>query len=140
MSTGIRVAHIEDKRGKILATIIPHEHVADGIEFLTPSESSIQLGCMHRPRGYVIEPHIHLPVKRQIDTTSEVLFIRSGYLRVDFYDDYKVYVAHRYLGAGDVVLLCAGGHGFKILRDCDIVEVKQGPYVEGKDKEKFTPC
>ena len=30
-----------------------------------------------------------------------------------------------------------GGHGFKILKDAQMIEVKQGPYQNIKDKKKF---
>ena len=30
-----------------------------------------------------------------------------------------------------------GGHGFKVLKTAQMIEVKQGPYISIKDKEKF---
>ena len=34
-----------------------------------------------------------------------------------------------------IIILFQGGHGFKILEKTNIIEIKQGPYVEGKDKK-----
>lgn len=121
----------------VLAIILRRTFQRDGIEFLTPSNFSQQLGYMKRPRGYVIEPHVHCPVKREVHYTKEVLFIRSGRLRVDFYDDEATYIKSTLLEAGDVILLAYGGHGFEMLEECEIIEVKQGPYAGDADKRRF---
>ena len=121
----------------LLAIIIKHNHVQSGIGFFTPDEFSQQLGYMSRPKGYVIEPHIHKHMERKVILTQEVLLIKSGRLRVDFYDEEQNYVDDRILSKGDVILLAAGGHGFEILEDAEIIEIKQGPYVAEDDKIRF---
>jgi len=92
---------------------------------------------MNRPQGYVIRPHLHNPVNRQVQFTKEVLFIKSGRVRVDFYDDDQNYLESRVLKNGDVVLLAFGGHGFEMIEDSEIIEVKQGPYAGEADKTRF---
>ena len=92
---------------------------------------------MNRPAGYVIDPHIHNPVVREVHFTNEVLIIRSGQVRVDFYSDEQKYLESRKLGTGDIILLIRGGHGFVMLENSEIVEVKQGPYAGDKDKTRF---
>ena len=34
-------------------------------------------------------------------------------------------------------MLSSGGHGFKVLKDVEMIEVKQGPYSISNDKVKF---
>lgn len=123
--------------GQMLALILRAGYRADGIKFFTPDDFSQQLGYMNRPRGYVIPPHVHNPVKREVHFTKEVLFLRSGSVRVDFYDDDQKYLESRILYQGDVVLLAFGGHGFEMLEDSEIIEVKQGPYCGDADKTRF---
>jgi hypothetical protein len=123
--------------GRMLALILRANYQADGIKFFTPNEFSQQLGYMNRPRGYVIPPHVHNPVAREVHFTKEVLFIKSGVVRVDFYDDTQDYLESRVLNQGDVVLLAFGGHGFEMLADSEIIEVKQGPYAGDTDKTRF---
>jgi len=41
------------------------------------------------------------------------------------------------LNAGDVILLASGGHGFKVLDEVEMIEVKQGPYSGEADKTRF---
>lgn len=123
--------------GYVLAVILGAQFKANGIHFFTPNEFSQQLAYMNRPAGHVVQPHVHNPVKREVEYTKEVLFIRSGRLRMDLYDDQQKYLESRMLGAGDVVLLVRGGHGFEMLEDCEIIEVKQGPYAGDKDKTRF---
>jgi len=126
-------------KGRLLALILRAGHRGDGIEFFTPSDFSQQLGYMNRPRGYVIPPHVHNPVERSVHYTKEVLFIRSGRLRVDFYDDNQSYLESRILEGGDVILLAYGGHGFEMLEQTEMIEVKQGPYAGDADKTRFDP-
>ncbi len=120
-----------------LAVILRHSFNKEGIEFITPSTYSQQLGYMNRPAGYVIQPHVHNAVPREVQFTKEVLFIKSGKVRVDFYDDDQKYLESRILNKGDVILLAFGGHGFEMLESSEIIEVKQGPYAGEADKTRF---
>lgn len=122
-----------------LALILRRSFSANGIEFFTPDYFSQQLGYMNHPKGYIIEPHVHNPVAREVHFTKEVLFIRSGKVRVDFYDDDQSYLESRVLHQGDVILLAFGGHGFEMLEPTEIIEVKQGPYAGESDKTRFHP-
>lgn len=122
----------------LLAIIIKNNHHQDGIKFFTPDEFSQQLAYMSRPKGHIIEPHIHKHLERRVVLTQEVLVIKSGKLRVDFYDNNQNYIDERILSKGDVILLAAGGHGFEILEDAEIIEIKQGPYVADDDKIRFS--
>ena len=122
-----------------LAVILRTNFHATGIKFFTPNEFSQQLGYMNRPQGYVIPPHVHNAVAREVQFTKEVLFIKRGKVRVDFYDDEQNYLESRVLNAGDVVLLAFGGHGFEMLEDSEIIEIKQGPYAGDADKTRFLP-
>ena len=94
---------------------------------------------MKREKNYHIEPHVHNPVKREVVWTQEVLFIKSGKVRVDFYNDSKEYLESRVIEKGDVILLASGGHGFCMLEESEIIEVKQGPYSGDRDKTRFEP-
>ena len=122
---------------KILAIIVRRGYSESGIHFLTPAEFSQQLGYMRHPVGKVIQPHVHKPVQRAVTYTQEVLFIRKGKLRVDFYSAAQKYLESRVLEAGDVILLASAGHGFEVLEELEMFEVKQGPYAEFEDKERF---
>lgn len=124
---------------KLLAIIISRNFKKAGIEFFTPDDFSQQLAYMNRPTGYVIAPHVHNSVKREVELTQEVLFIKSGKVRVDFYDDERNYLESTILEAGDVILLAHGGHGFEMIEPTEMIEVKQGPYAGDKDKTRFEP-
>lgn len=124
-------------RDQLLAIVIRHSFSKNGIHFFTPPDLSQQLAYMHHPAGRLIDAHVHNPVTRQVHYTQEVLFIRKGKLRVDFYDDGQVYLESRILEAGDVILLASGGHGFEVLEELEMIEVKQGPHVGEGDKTRF---
>lgn len=124
---------------ELIALLLRSSFISEGIKFFTPNDFSQQLAYMNRPAGYVIQPHVHNPIRREVHFTKEVLFIRSGRVRVDFYDDKKEYLESRILNTGDVLLLAYGGHGFEMLEDSEIIEVKQGPYAGETDKTRFSP-
>lgn len=124
---------------KLLAIIIQSKYQSQGIEFFTPDNFSQQLGYMRRDKEYVIKPHLHNSVKREVSFTKEVLFIKSGKVRVDFYNEKKIYFESRVLNKGDVILLAFGGHGFYMMEPSEIIEVKQGPYSGKRDKFIFDP-
>lgn len=123
--------------GHLLALIVRANYQAEGIQFFTPNDFSQQLGYMNRPRDYVIPPHVHNPVPREVQYTKETLIIKSGKVRVDFYDDEQNYLESRILVHGDVLLLAYGGHGFEMLEDSEMIEIKQGPYAGEADKTRF---
>lgn len=121
----------------LLGIIIYNSFEKEGIEFFTPDHFSQQLAYMKRPRNYSIPPHVHNPVPREVTLTNEVLFIKSGRMRIDFYNDQHAYIESRVVVSGDVILLSHGGHGFEMLEETEIIEVKQGPYAGEKDKTRF---
>ncbi|KIE42505.1 MULTISPECIES: hypothetical protein [Geobacter] len=122
---------------QLIAIIIRHDFQAPGIQFFTPGEFSQQLAYMCHPAGKVIEPHVHNPVPREVSFTQEVLILRRGRLLVDFYDDDRNFLESRVLEGGDVILLASGGHGFEVLEEIEMIEVKQGPYAGDQDKTRF---
>ncbi|GLI36595.1 hypothetical protein KI811_15535 [Geobacter hydrogenophilus] len=122
---------------KILAIIISTDFKDHGVHFFTPDDFSQQLAYMRHPSGKIIPPHVHNPVQRDVQYTQEVLFLRRGRLRVDFYDEGRTYLESCILKAGDVILLASGGHGFEALDEIEMFEVKQGPYAGEADKTRF---
>ena len=126
-------------KSKIFAIIVRRNFNENGIHFFTPNDFSQQLAFMKHPAGKVIDPHIHNVVVREVHFTKEVLVIRKGRLRVDFYNDDQQYIESRFLEAGDVILLSEGGHGFEVLEELEMYEIKQGPYAGDNDKTRFKP-
>ena len=124
-------------QGQIIALILGHDFNEPGIHFFTPNSFSQQLAYMHYGPGKIIPAHVHNPVKREVQFTLEVLLIKRGKLRVDFFDDQQTYLESRVLQAGDVILLATGGHGFEVLEELEMIEVKQGPYAGDRDKTRF---
>ncbi len=128
-----------ERGNDLYAIIVRSNYSKSGVNFFTPDDFSQQLGYMQHPAGHVIEPHVHNEVSRSVYLTQEVLIIRKGRLRVDFYNDSKNYIFSEILCEGDIILLSKGGHGFEVLEDVEMIEVKQGPYSGEKDKTRFVP-
>ena len=124
-------------KGKTLAIIIRNNYSKDGVEFFTPNDFSQQLAYMKHPKGKRIDAHTHNVVPREVSYTKEVLVIRKGKLRVDFYEDDQTYIESHIIEQGDIILLAFGGHGFACLEEVEMIEIKQGPYLGEQDKVRF---
>jgi len=121
--------------GKLIAIILRSNYSNSKTTFFNPPEFSQQLGYIVYEKDGIIKPHFHKKVHRDITLTQEVLFIKKGRLIVNFYTTGKKHIESRELNEGDVIFLCSGGHGFKMLEDTEMVEVKQGPY-SGREGDK----
>ena len=124
---------------QLIAIIISQDYNPSSTEFVTTSDLNLQVGFIKYPAGGVIQTHVHRPLERHIVGTGEVLFVRSGKAEVSLYDDERQLVAQRVLQQGDLLLLVSGGHGFRMLEDTVLLEVKQGPYTGLDEKERFEP-
>jgi hypothetical protein len=116
------------------AIVIRSSASVSGIEFFTPVNYSQQIGLMSRPSGYTVPAHIHNEVERTISTTQEVLMIRSGVCLISLLNASGHTFQKITLEPGDVILLATGAHKLQMLTDCQILEVKQGPYAGENDK------
>ncbi len=120
-----------------IALIIRAGFDKPGVHFFTPANFSQQLAFMSHAKGKKIAPYVHNVISRQVLYTQEVLFIRSGRVRVNLYSSKQEFIGSRALWAGDLILLCGGGHSFEMLEATSMIEVKQGPYAGGNDKTHF---
>ena len=124
---------------RLIAIIVSRDHNPPSTEFVTTSDLNLQVGLIKYPAGGIIQPHVHRPLERHIVGTGEFLFVRLGKAEVSLYDDERQLVAQRILQQGDLLLLVSGGHGFRMLEDTVLLEVKQGPYTGLDEKERFVP-
>ena len=123
---------------KLLALIVNGKYrKKKGINFFTPNESTQQFGYMKHKKNHIILPHLHKKRVTKISYTTEVIILLKGSLRIDFYADLKKYLFSKIINKNDIIMLVSGGHGFKVLKDVEMIEVKQGPYSLSKDKVKF---
>jgi mannose-6-phosphate isomerase-like protein (cupin superfamily) len=122
-----------------IALIIRADFDAEGLHFFTPDSFSQQVAYMRHPKDKEITPHVHNMVTRQVLYTQEVLLVRKGSVEVNLFTSRKAFMTTRVLGAGDLILLCGGGHSFKMLEETSMIEIKQGPYAGDNDKTRFEP-
>ena len=125
-------------KNKLFALIVSGNYRnKKGITFFTPDNATQQFGYMKHKKGHIIKPHKHLKRTTKIFTTTEVILLLKGILRVDFYNQKKKYLFSKILKKKSIILLVHGGHGFKVIKDVEMIEVKQGPFNILKDKVKF---
>tara|TARA_Y100001970_G_scaffold279002_1_gene385566 strand:- start:448 stop:879 length:432 start_codon:yes stop_codon:yes gene_type:complete len=122
---------------KLLAMVVPEKKVfKPGVNFITPNHLTLQLGFISHKSNTYIKPHTHKSYLRKIKKTTEILLIKEGLIRVDFYSN-KKYLFSKIVNKNKILILLEGSHGFKILKKCSIIEIKQGPFSLSLDKERF---
>ena len=110
--------------------------IKNGVDFLTKDKDLLQLGFINHKKNHHIKSHIHLKKPRVINYCTEVLLIEKGKVKIKFFENKNSDIKKdKILNKGDIIILFQGGHGFKFLKKTQIIEIKQGPYVEGKDKK-----
>ena len=125
--------------GQEVAVFIPKISTDKRIDFFTSASDQLQIAAFSMNSGETIQPHMHLEQKRELLETHEIIFIQEGILIVNLYSDserdeiFKSIEMHQ----GDLIYLKGGIHGFTIGEDCKFIEIKQGPFVDGKDKIKL---
>ena len=125
-------------KNKLFALIVRSKfRKKGGINFFTPKEATQQFGYMKHKKGHIIVPHQHNKRLTRILNTTEVILLLKGTLRVDFYDNKEIYLFSKIINEKDIIMLVHGGHGFKVLKNVEMIEVKQGPYSLAADKAKF---
>lgn len=130
------IEHITWKN-KPLAYIVRATIPLERTTFLTPPEFNMQVGFVVYKNGGEVVRHTHRLFERQITGTTEVLIVKTGRCEMDVFNDDRQLVATRELRVGDVLLLVGGGHGFRMLEDTVLLEIKQGPYTGLDEKERF---
>ena len=131
------IEKINYKKKKLALIVRGRYRKKKGITFFTSNESTQQFGYMKHKRKHIIKPHVHKKRLTKIYYTTEVILILKGILRVDFYSQTKKYLFSKILKPKDIIMLISGGHGFNVLKDVEMIEIKQGPYSLSKDKIKF---
>ena len=122
-------------QGTTIAMIMRGNYSAPGSRFFSPADFSQQFGFLVHRQGHAIPAHFHKKIQREIFLTQEVLLVKKGEIQVNLYSNEKEFLTSRRLHGGDIIFLCSGGHGFTMLEDSEIVEIKQGPY-SGRDSDK----
>ncbi len=124
---------------RVLAIIVPADFAPTNSKFVTPGTYEQQVGFIVYGAGETIVPHMHRDIERNLQGTKEVILVRDGHCWVDFYLEDKSLKCSRELKPGDIVVLVSGGHGFRMIENTVLLEIKQGPYMGDSEKERFSP-
>lgn len=122
-----------------LAIVFRHSLKANGVKFLTPQHYPLQVGLLEHPAKKQIRAHRHRNLKYKVNTTQEFIYIETGEVEATIYRVNWTVVKKVRLKPGDFILSIAGGHGFRVLKRCRMIEIKQGPYPGDKLAKIFKP-
>lgn len=131
----VEVSKIKSNDGKTIAIVVKKDFKKEGVNFISDPDFPLQLGISNYKKNEEIKAHFHIKNKIKINKIQEIVYIKKGRTLVNLYDKDRYNFKSIELTTGDIIFFVEGGHGFKILEETDIIEVKQGPYF-GRDKDK----
>jgi len=123
--------------GRLICLIVRAQAAPRETTFYTPDDFELQVGRIVRGAGSAIDRHRHPRTARNPGRAAEVLLVQEGRAIVDLYSEDGSLLCSPQIGPGDLIVLASGGHGFRFLENTVLLEVKQGPYRKGQDKELF---
>jgi hypothetical protein len=125
---------------KLYALIVDNNYrKMRGVNFFSSNDLPQQFGYIFQKKNHIIQPHTHQKRSTKVFITSEVLIILKGILRIDFYDLKQKYLFSKIIKRGQIIFLLHGSHGFKVIKELQMIEVKQGPFKKNMDKIRFQP-
>jgi hypothetical protein len=99
---------------------------------ITEGSEPLQVVTLKHSKGAYLKAHMHAPRKRQTDTLQECLIVVKGKVKLDIYGPNKKFIKYIYLSSGEMFLLMNGGIGIHVVKDAEMIEVKNGPFKEDK--------
>ena len=139
MSHPSDIEWIVDHAGTQLALIVRSEYTPVTTQFVTPNSFKQQVGFIVYAKDEAVKTHRHLPLERHLVGTSEAIIVRHGHALFRLHDLNRTLIATRELRTGDVILMINGWHGIEFIEDTVLLEIKQGPFLETKEKEILEP-
>ena len=124
--------------GQVLAKHIFAEDFQPGLNFFSAAEDFVQVGVWgHYEQGKELQAHVHNRFERMAERTFEALYVIKGSLEASIYDLDEQFVRKVKISQGEILILLACGHGYRILEeDTTVLEVKNGPYM-GAEKDRY---
>ena len=99
---------------------------------VTDQKEPLQMLTLKHPKGKYLLAHMHAPKKRTTSRLQECLIVRKGRVKIDLYGSDKKMFRSIFLNAGEAFILMNGGYGIHIMKDAEMVELKNGPFIEDK--------
>ena len=99
---------------------------------ITDGHEPLQLVTLRHPKGAYLKAHMHMPKKRVTKSLQESLIVKKGKIKLDLYGQDKKKFKTIQLKQGELFILMSGGYGIHILKNSELIEVKNGPFVEDK--------
>ncbi len=98
----------------------------------TDGKEPLQLVTLKHSKGKYLVAHTHKPTKRQTEKMQECLIVKKGKIKIDLYGPDKKMFKKLIMKTGDLLILINAGLGIHILEDAEIIELKNGPFIEDK--------
>lgn len=117
-------------QGRVVALKI--SALTDGTGPVTEPDGALQVLTLKYPKGKLVAPHIHVPHHRETNLLQECLVVVRGKLRVSFFDEDSKPFDHVDIVTGEACITLSVAHSVEFLEDSEVIEIKNGPYIEDK--------
>ena len=114
----------------LIAKIYRNSNWPEGLNFYTEDKDFVQVSTWNYEKGKHLKAHGHNVVERKSNQTQEVIFVKTGKMKVYLYSETDKLIYGGIMKNGDFAIIFKGGHGYDILEDkTQILEIKNGPYL-----------
>jgi len=114
----------------LIAKICRNSDWPEHLNFYTADTDFVQVSTWNYNKDKHLKAHGHKIAERKSNRTQEVIFVKSGKLKVVFYSEDDKQLYNGIMEPGDFAIIFAGGHANDILKDkTQILEIKNGPYL-----------
>ncbi|MDP6703953.1 MAG: hypothetical protein QF775_00530 [archaeon] len=100
---------------------------------ITDEKEPLQVVTLKHPKEAYLVAHTHTPQERTTAKLQECLIVKKGRIKIDLYGPNKVMFREIELSEGEMFILQNGGYGIHMLEDSEVIEVKNGPFIEDKE-------
>lgn len=107
--------------------------IRDGSNPITDPQEALQLVTLKHPKGVLLKAHLHVPQKRVTQRLQECLLVKKGRIRIGLYTTEKKYFKSIFLNPGESFILLKGGYSVFMMKDSEIIELKNGPFKDDKE-------
>lgn len=119
--------------GKLAALRISTKGRKPGSNPVSEKSSALQVLVLKHFKGDSAKPHRHIIKKRVTNILQECLVVIRGKIRVELFDKKECCAESFIVRAGEAALLLGAPHALYYLEDTEIIEAKNGPFIDDKE-------
>jgi len=100
-------------------------------------KDEIQFGVASYPKNYKTGTHFHNHIEKETTQVDEILIVKEGCARVDFYNNEGIYIKSSEIFKDDTLIIFKGGHNISFNENTKLIVIKPSTYTQAYDKTRI---